>query len=850
MNSLFKHLSLFLLFVVVSGAQGADRQDPVSSNRQKLDLYGDPLPAGAVARIGSIRFRHVGLSDLVYTSDGKQILSAGGDRVLRWWDLATGKPVRTVNLQGNSGPGFCVTLSPDGKTLVAQEGQELIFWEIATGKELKKLPIGNQNALSYLYFSPDGKTLAVGGNPIFKVSLWDWGEGKQRVISVPIQLQGFNGFDSSNHGHFSHDGKIFATGGGHVHPLILWDAATGREIRRIECTPTISVFSPDDKLLAVASSKAGGGLSAFRLFVANTGKELVHKEAPRAGFYWWVEFSPDMKTIAFLDQAFIYLLDRETLNERRRIPAGVRQVFFSADGKRLMGNEGNLIRVWEVETGKEIHVHPGLGYGPTAVAVNPDGRRLATATWSDPIRIWDVETSKQVQLLPLAENDRYVQGLSFSADGKILMAGTNSGHVFLWDVASAKSLRTVQLNDPGKANPNFANFQRMHLGSDGRRLTTLERTWGPMGQWDQLSTWDLDTGKIIKQLSLPTNQELEWSSDGKTAAFLGPDGLTVMDLGTGHSLAHLAGKWSGRPAMSPDGALLAAGGEKKNGPTVVILETASGKQIKEIQTGPIHSCVLAGDNRTLVTTDATFIRVWDLSSQQELQRLELPKTSSAINSSQGGMRTMPHLTSDDRYLLTPEQDGTILIWDLSPAYRSKDSGSKNVDVERITGWWTDLANADPAIAYAAIWKLTDAPEEAVGLLQKQMKPAVDADFDKVRKLIKELDDDRYEVRQSASQKLEKMGAGIQPALRHALEAQPPPEVRRRLEALVQDSAGVARSPDLLRYLRAIAVLEQIASKNARQLLTTLAAGVPYAPETQAAKTAIERLAYRHEKATQ
>jgi hypothetical protein len=98
--------------------------------------------------------------------------------------------------------------------------------------------------------------------------------------------------------------------------------------------------------------------------------------------------------------------------------------------------------------------------------------------------------------------------------------------------------------------------------------------------------------------------------------------------------------------------------------------------------------------------------------------------------------------------------------------------------------------------------------------------------------------------------LEKLGAGIQPAVRQALEGRPTPEVRRRLEALVQTPASVSRSPELLRRLRAIAVLERIASKDARQLLSTLGGGVPHAPESMAAKTALERLSQRPEKVNQ
>ena len=67
-----------------------------SAEPPRTDLYGDPLPDGAVARLGSVRLRHAGLSDYICLPDGKTVLTAGNDRVLRFWDLATGRPTRTV----------------------------------------------------------------------------------------------------------------------------------------------------------------------------------------------------------------------------------------------------------------------------------------------------------------------------------------------------------------------------------------------------------------------------------------------------------------------------------------------------------------------------------------------------------------------------------------------------------------------------------------------------------------------------------------------------------------------------------------------------------------------------------
>ena len=853
MTKLIRLSLVVLSLLITSDASAADQRNPVTAKAEaRVDLYGDPLPTGAIARIGSIRLRHAALSDLIYLPDGKTILSAGGDRILRYWDIATGKPVRTTNLQGASGPGTCVTLSPDGKTLVSQDAQSLVFWEVATGKELKKIAVGNQ-FVSYMYFSADGKTLAVHSGPN-TVSLWDWADGKERVLNLPVQAQGFNSIDSSNHGYFSHDGKTFGTGGGFMHPLILWEVATGKEIKRFDCTPTISCFSPDDKLLAAACMKQGGGPVTLRLLEIATGKELFQKEAPQNGFFWWVEFSPDGKTIAFIDQKHVYLLNRETGEERRRFAASVRQLFFSPDGKWMMGNNGNRIRLWEVATGKEMQANPGLNSGPSAMAVSPDGRRLATATYyyGEPLTIWDTATGKKLHALDVADNTGYgfVQGLSFSPDSKTLFAGAGSGQLHFWNAATFQKIKTVQLQDPARG-ANAMNFQRMHLSSDGRRVASLERNWGPRGQSDLIDAWDLDTTRMVKQFPIAGNIDPIWSSDGKTAAYIGQDGIALMDMATGQTLAGISGNWLGRPAMSPDGTLLAARTAQLNPGSLVVWETASGKKVTELPAGPVHSWVLAGDNRTIVTLDENLIRIWDLASRTEKYSLELPKSFNASTSQGRQLATRsawavtPVLNADGRQLTTTEPDGTLLVWDLSPAFKNDRSVPTKLDAQRIAGWWNDLSDSDPAVAYAAIWSLTDAPEDAVACFRNQLKPAVDADFDKVRKLIKELDDDSFEVRETASRQLEKMGASIQPALRQALENRPSPEVRRRLEALVQTPA-VNRSPELLRRLRAISVLERIASKDARQLLATLAGGVAHAPETEAAKTSLGRLAQRPE----
>jgi HEAT repeat protein len=159
--------------------------------------------------------------------------------------------------------------------------------------------------------------------------------------------------------------------------------------------------------------------------------------------------------------------------------------------------------------------------------------------------------------------------------------------------------------------------------------------------------------------------------------------------------------------------------------------------------------------------------------------------------------------------------------------------------------WADLSGEDAAKAYRAVWALAAAPEQAVPFLQARLRPAVAADPDpRVARLITDLDDPRFAIREKATQELAKLGKSAGPALRQVLDNSPSPEVRRRAEGLFKKMGRQTPPPEQLRLLRAVEALEQMGTPPARQVLERLAGGAPEAEVTQDAKAALGRLAGR------
>jgi HEAT repeat protein len=162
---------------------------------------------------------------------------------------------------------------------------------------------------------------------------------------------------------------------------------------------------------------------------------------------------------------------------------------------------------------------------------------------------------------------------------------------------------------------------------------------------------------------------------------------------------------------------------------------------------------------------------------------------------------------------------------------------------KLPSLWSDLAKADGAVAYRAIWCVAATPKEAVEFLRKRLQPIQDVDPERIQRLIADLDSDKFSTREKAENDLAALGDSAESALREALAGQPSSEVSLRIRLLLRKLVQ-PDNPERMRELRAIEVLELIGTPEAQDVLKRLARGAKGAQMTQAAKASLDRLAKR------
>lgn len=852
------------------------------------DAFGDPLPPWALARLGTLRWRHgPGLSHIAFDAAGDRVVTAGVEGVVRVWDADTGREVqcrwgdplrpdhagrralsadgrraavverdgtlRVLDVRSGKEVGRIATgppageteaaLNRDGSAVALRTDRQLTVWDVAKGGVLCRTPTeavvdlvfldvgGRATSMSMagthsLAFAPDGRSLAL----CFRyrdcgVQVFDVATGKERWRVAEATDQRRDTVHRASAPAFSGDGKLLARIGPDG-SVRLHETERGREVRRLAAKST------EDPAVRCALSADGKRLATL------TKREVVRIYDVAGG-----------KERVVLGEA---AEDDRTGLRGMTAPLAV---VFSPDGKTLAQAQGaNAVRLWDVETGR---VRPG-GAGHVgsvqSVTASTDGKTLTTRGSDDTVRHWDLASGKERSRFAVPAE---ALGSALSPDGRTL-AVLGEGAIVLRDLASGKQVQRFAL--PAVPAPWWLGVVALPSGAfapDGKRLAAR-------GFDHKLRVWDVATGKEVAVLGggpKGPGQEAStcvtafaWTADGAEVATLT---LTVADASEAAGVADL-----GAVFLPTEPATTAKS-------TLRLWDVGSGRLLREWNPPrPPLALAFSPDGRTVVVATTQALHLWEKASNRE--RWQCKATAVALAFSPDGRllataegngvrlrdvrdgRELAHFTGhqapvralaftpDGKAVISASADSTALVWDLT---RPRAAAAPEKDPFAVEKSWEDLLGEDAARANRAVAALAASPQQSVPWLREHLRPAVAPEAKRIETSLADLDADTFETRERAARELTKLGGVVRPALEKALEGKPAPEQRRRIEALLESLApgGSLPSAEDLRQIRAVEALEKAATPEARRLLEELAGGAPGALRTMEARAALKRL---------
>jgi RNA polymerase sigma factor (sigma-70 family) len=791
---------------------------PTEQKETHNDFFGDPLPPGSFARIGSSRLRHGHqIMSIAYSKDGKKLVSTGADHLARLWDTDSGKQIRTFREEADRGNAYApsrwvhsVALSPDGKLLATGEfspgwpAHTIRLWDVETGKEIRKIE-GHKGGIVSLAFSPDSKTLA-SGSADKTVRLWQAATGEElREFTNHLGPVPFVAFDK--------DGTTIISAGDKI--ARHWETATGKELHTFtghENDIQAASLSADGKNLATGDS---GGI--IRIWDVTTGKEQL-KIAAHEKDVKGLAFSVDNTILASGGQdQKIHLWDVATgksLPEPRKQLNIVNALAFAPNGKTLASAGWvNPIHFWEISSGKEVLGQPGHEDAVLAMKFSPDAKTLTTSSRDWSVRRWSTETGKELKHI----NGNWATALT--PDGQSVFSAGADGIIRLYDIDTNKEIRQYKGHE--------GNVDQVAVSPDGRTLVSK-------GVDKTLRWWDVESGREkLKTADAISTKKLEFSPDGKLLAVGGgTPTVHLLDAGTGQEIRELTSQQViiASLVFSPDSAYLATGDQTGR---VQIWEVATGKQVHEFtgHSGYILALAFSADGRTLAVGSWSNVRLWELASGKERAQYQ------GFAGDVWSLAFRP----DGRALASGCGDTTVMIWDLNGRHLKEPTVLKALSTKELEALWDDLAGLDAAQAFQAVGTLIDAPEQAVALMSNHLHAAASVDANVVGQLIKDLDSDDFDTRDKASNELEKLGDAAEPAIRAAYKERQSAEAHLRLEVLLSKLDGSTPSAGNLRDLRSLEVLERVGTKEAKDLLQGLAKDNAESRLAKEAKAVLERL---------
>ena len=714
---------------------------------------GDPIDARLVDVQTQLELRTLSgaNSPKTFSSDGRTVLTATWEGVLRLWDIRDlvdwleecgppyspplVQPTRTLDVGYGSLRAFAVF--PDGRWLLTGSTRGAFIWDIEAGELVRELQ-GLTNGVSAVAISADGRQVLAGGDcPDDTVTLWDAEHGRL--------LRSFDGLSRCEKLiAISPDGRwVFAAGSPDTpgnNAVFMWDTGSGQLLRTfVGHTNWIAclVLSPDGRRLLTGSAsengamlwdtETGGLIETFLLSPSEGVRSLAFSHDGRFAAVGSLRYQPP---VGAFQPATVQVWDVQTGLRRWAVtlpdvPAngGVDSVAFSPDDREVLAVSSDTYFL-DTTTGQVLRsVHPKLPPGRVAFL---DGRRIVS-TGEGSVLVWDATTGNVIKT---CIGHGGVNAVTISPDRKLVLAGGADSRATLWDAQTGEYVRdfkghttevtavAVSPNGGQVLTASADNTAKLWDTASGRLVRTFAGDTNRIGSiafnvdgTEILVASDDGTIRFWEVSSGQARQVYDWGrGGGGSCAALSLDGHRLLslldgdarlwDLQTGQVQWTLEGWWLSGPAgFSPDGRTVAIGNR--------LIDAQAGHVLRELRwelydpewdlrMSVDGSCGgFSPDGQRLLTTHG----LWDVASGQPTLLFDV------LDGNALDVSAVATLSSDGLLAATGNRDGTVNLWDigrLSARLRLVTS-SQGLQVrwdkgtlqsaETVNGPWQDMTNA-------------------------------------------------------------------------------------------------------------------------------------------------------------
>ncbi|PAV14667.1 nucleotide-binding-oligomerization-domain like receptor [Pyrrhoderma noxium] len=455
-----------------------------------------------------------------YSPDGRYIIVASEDGVIRKWDAHTNCLIwereidrKQVDLSRVVSAAF----SPDAKSIVFGNNQgTIVVFNVDTGEQVGEPLKGHTESVLCLSFSSNSHYLASGSMDT-TINIWDVDRRKVKISTLKKHTKAVTTVNFSPSGNNVVSGSWDGT-------ILVWDAFTGEVVREIECEGEVNsvtyspnelyilaggsewmsmwdvddvkappkVFQVDESILRVAFSPDSSRFvslnddrDAIQIWDASWGEEDTKPTFEEQGPIQSISLSPSGKFIASgsLDSSiYLWNVQRGEFVKKLKLRCHVRSISFSPVNEKLIafGTLFGTVQVWDVTNEEPVTIgnHRRL---VSSVAFSPlDVNHVASGSYNT-IYIWNVEHRK-LAVRPLIGHTSYVNAVAYSPDGTRLVSGSQDKTVRIWNSETGQLLSTL--------NGHYGCVYSVAYSFDGSRIVS--------GSDDKtIRVWNAESGEII-----------------------------------------------------------------------------------------------------------------------------------------------------------------------------------------------------------------------------------------------------------------------------------------------------------------------------------------------------------------